>query len=158
MAVEVFDFGSEVRCIDLHPERTNTTPQSVTPPIPPTGIVMSDRAYLARIVVSVFVSTIVLLTMPVLLAQEVPATAVLFPNFSEPGFTFSKRVDEVQLIFTVTDKRGHFIDKLGVDDFRLFDNEMPEHLYNFEQRTNLPLQVVLLIDISSSVQVRFKFE
>ncbi|HEX3321330.1 MAG TPA: VWA domain-containing protein [Terriglobales bacterium] len=120
---------------------------------------MSDRAYLARIVVPVFVSTIVLLTMPVLLAQEVPAAAVLFPNFSEPGFTFSKRVDEVQLIFTVTDKRGHFIDKLGVDDFRLFDNEMPpEHLYNFEQRTNLPLQVVLLIDISSSVQVRFKFE
>lgn len=92
-------------------------------------------------------------------AQEAPATAVFLPNFSEPGFTFSKRVDEVQLIFTVTDKKGHFIDKLGVDDFRLFDNELPpEHLYDFEQRTNLPLQVVLLVDISSSVQARFKFE
>jgi VWFA-related protein len=81
------------------------------------------------------------------------------PDFGGPDFTFSKRVDEVQLIFTVTDKKGRFIDKLGAEDFRLFDNELPpEQFYKFERRTNLPLEVVLLVDVSSSVQGRFKFE
>lgn len=123
------------------------------------------RSIAVRFDFSIFVLTCVFalawLPSSLALAQEMPAAAALstLPNFAGPEFTFSKRVDEVQLIFTVTDKKGHFIDKLNAEDFRLFDNELPPaHLYNFEQRTNLPLEVVMLVDISSSVQARFKFE
>jgi Ca-activated chloride channel family protein len=75
------------------------------------------------------------------------------------GITLSKRVDEVNLAFTVTDKKGHFIRDLGGDDFQVFDNHLaPERLRFFEQQTNLPLRVALLIDASSSVKYRFQFE
>jgi VWFA-related protein len=75
------------------------------------------------------------------------------------GITLSKRVDEVNLAFTVTDKKGRFIRDLGGDDFQVFDNHLaPEKLRFFEQQTNLPLRVALLIDASSSVKYRFQFE
>jgi Ca-activated chloride channel family protein len=75
------------------------------------------------------------------------------------GITLSKRVDEVTLAFTVTDKKGHFIRDLGADDFQVFDNHLaPERLRFFEQQTDLPLRVALLIDASDSIKFRFHFE
>jgi len=78
---------------------------------------------------------------------------------SVAGITLAKRVDEVNLAFTVTDKKGHFIKNLGEDDFQVFDNQLaPERLRFFQQQTDLPLRVVLLIDASDSVKYRFHFE
>ena len=94
-------------------------------------------------------------------AQDLPAQASLnLPAESSEGLlTISKQVDEVQLVFTVTDKKGRFVDELQMEDFRLLDNEAPpERVFNFQQRTDLPLQVVLLVDVSSSVRARFKYE
>src|ERR1019366_6665115 len=36
-----------------------------------------------------------------------------------------KRVDEVNVVFTVTDKRGHFVKDLTQNDFRVFDDAKP---------------------------------
>lgn len=94
-------------------------------------------------------------------AQDFPerAAAVEPPTGSESTITISKQVDEVQLVFTVTDKSGRFVDELQMEDFRLLDNDRPpERVYNFQQRSDLPLQVVLLMDISSSINSRFNFE
>ena len=93
--------------------------------------------------------------------QDLPTQAALerAPGSSDATLTFSKRVDEVQLVFTVTDKKGRFVDEVRMEDFRLLDNDRPpERVFSFQQRTELPLQVALLIDISSSVHSRFKFE
>ena len=70
-----------------------------------------------------------------------------------------KRVDEVNVVFTVTDKRGHFVKDLTQTDFRVYDDNKPaESVRSFSRETNLPLRVGLLIDASNSVRDRFKFE
>jgi VWFA-related protein len=80
-------------------------------------------------------------------------------EFFAPAATISKTVDEVNLAFTVTDKRGHFISNLGPNDFHLLDNNRaPQRLTFFQQRSDLPLHLAVLIDASASVKYRFKFE
>src|ERR1035437_2478590 len=88
-------------------------------------------------------------------AQQQPAT-----NAQQNGaYTITTVVNEVNLIFTVTDKHGHFIRNLNESDFSLLDNHMePAEVYSFTQQTNLPLRVGLMIDTSSSIRSRFAFE
>ena len=75
------------------------------------------------------------------------------------AYTITTIVNEVNLIFTVTDKHGHFIRNLNENDFSLLDNHMaPAEVYSFTQQTNLPLRVGLMIDTSSSIRSRFQFE
>ena len=75
------------------------------------------------------------------------------------AYTITTVVNEVNLIFTVTDKHGHFIRNLNESDFSLLDNHMaPAEVYSFTQQTNLPLRVGLMIDTSSSIRSRFQFE
>ena len=80
-------------------------------------------------------------------------------NDDEPLTTITKRVDEVNVIFTVTDKRGHFVKDLKQGDFQVVDDNKPaQSIRSFRNETNLPLRVGLLIDASNSVRDRFKFE
>jgi Ca-activated chloride channel homolog len=77
----------------------------------------------------------------------------------ESVFTVRKTVSEVHLIFTVTDKHGHYIKDLKKNDFKILDDHKPpEEILSFNSETDLPLQVGLLIDASESVSSRFKFE
>jgi VWFA-related protein len=80
-------------------------------------------------------------------------------NQQNGAYTITTVVNEVNLIFTVTDKHGHFIRNLNQSDFSLLDNHMaPAEVYSFTQQTNLPLRVGLMIDTSSSIRSRFQFE
>jgi VWFA-related protein len=73
--------------------------------------------------------------------------------------TIRANVNEVSLIFTVTDKHGHYVPNLKQSDFALLDNQRaPNHVTSFHQQINLPLRVGLLIDTSSSIHSRFEFE
>lgn len=73
--------------------------------------------------------------------------------------TITKRVDEVNVVFTVTDKRGKFVKDLKQNDFQVVDDSKPaQSVRSFRNETNLPLRVGLLIDASNSVRDRFKFE
>ncbi|MFZ0760704.1 MAG: VWA domain-containing protein [Candidatus Sulfotelmatobacter sp.] len=68
-------------------------------------------------------------------------------------------INEVNVVFTVTDKHGKRVTDLKQGDFRVFDDNKPAaEIRSFHSETNLPLQVGLLIDASSSVRDRFKFE
>src|ERR1039457_1405589 len=68
-------------------------------------------------------------------------------------------VNEVNLIFTVTDKHGHYIPNLRQSDFALLDDQKaPEHVRSFHQQINLPLRVGIVIDASTSIRSRFQFE
>ena len=72
---------------------------------------------------------------------------------------FITRTNEVNVVFTVTDKHGRHITDLKQSDFRVEDDKKPpEEVRSFHSETNLPLQVGLLIDASNSVRDRFKFE
>ena len=73
--------------------------------------------------------------------------------------TIIKQVNEVSLVFTVTDKRGRFIKDLKKDDFKVLDDKRPPaSVVNFDSETNLPLRVGLLVDASNSIRDRFRFE
>jgi len=68
-------------------------------------------------------------------------------------------VNEVNLIFTVTDKHGNFIPNLKQSDFALLDDQKaPARISSFTQQTNLPLRVGIVIDASTSIRSRFQFE
>ena len=68
-------------------------------------------------------------------------------------------VNEVSLIFTVTDKHGHYISNLQQSDFALLDDQKsPEKVNSFHQQINLPLRVGIVIDASTSIRSRFQFE
>jgi Ca-activated chloride channel family protein len=68
-------------------------------------------------------------------------------------------VNEVNLIFTVTDKHGHYIPNLQQSDFALLDDQKaPAKITSFRQQTNLPLRVGVVIDASTSIRTRFEFE
>jgi Ca-activated chloride channel homolog len=67
-------------------------------------------------------------------------------------------VNEVRVVFTVTDRHGHYIKDLKRDNFRVIDDQKPAELRSFHSETDLPLQVGLLVDASNSVRDRFKFE
>jgi VWFA-related protein len=67
--------------------------------------------------------------------------------------------NEVNLVFTATDKHGHFVKDLKREDIKLVDDGKPvQDLRAFESETNLPLRVGLLIDASNSIRDRFRFE
>ena len=69
------------------------------------------------------------------------------------------RVNEVNLIFTVTDKKGKFITGLKRENFGLLDDGRPPvAVLRFQQQTNLPLRVGIMLDTSSSIRQRFQFE
>ncbi len=68
-------------------------------------------------------------------------------------------VNEVNVVFTVTDKHGRYVKNLKKNDFNVLDDSKPaEEVRSFHSETDLPLQVGLLIDASNSVRDRFKFE
>jgi Ca-activated chloride channel homolog len=67
--------------------------------------------------------------------------------------------NEVSVVFTVTDKHNKRVTDLKQTDFRILDGSKPAvEIRSFHAEANLPLQVGLLVDASSSVRDRFKFE
>jgi VWFA-related protein len=79
------------------------------------------------------------------------------PESSE--YVYRVGVDEVPVIFTVTDKHGKFIKDLNKNDFQVLDDgKPPKQVVSFSRQTNLPLRVGLLVDASNSIRTRFKFE
>ncbi len=92
-----------------------------------------------------------------------PAAAQTAPgpgsNTDAGASLFKVGVNEVSLIFTVTDKHGHYIANLTQNDFALLDDQKaPERVNSFHQQINLPLRVGVVIDASSSIRSRFQFE
>jgi VWFA-related protein len=73
--------------------------------------------------------------------------------------TIKKRVDEVNVLFIATDKRGKFVRNLNAKDFAILDDHKPpQSIVNFRRETDLPVSLGLLIDTSGSVRGRFDFE
>ncbi len=90
---------------------------------------------------------------------QAPAGENQTPAEGSASFTVRREVNEVNLIFTVTDHHGKFINNLQQNDFALLDDQRaPAQVFSFSQQTNLPLRVGLLIDASTSIRSRFHFE
>ena len=64
----------------------------------------------------------------------------------------------VNMLFTVTDKRGRFVTDLTRSDFSILENKKPQEIREFTAETDLPLRLAILIDTSASVTDRFHFQ
>jgi Ca-activated chloride channel family protein len=69
-----------------------------------------------------------------------------------------KNVNEVNVIFSATDKHHHFVRGLNANDLVVYDQHRLQRITRFSDNANLPLRVALLIDVSTSVNDRFRFE
>jgi Ca-activated chloride channel family protein len=96
---------------------------------------------------------------PVTSTPAAPATGGQAAGSDDNSFKIVTSVNEVNLIFTVTDKHGNFIPNLKQSDFALLDDQKaPARISSFTQQTNLPLRVGIVIDASTSIRSRFQFE
>jgi VWFA-related protein len=68
------------------------------------------------------------------------------------------RVDLVNVLMTVTDKKKRLVLDLTKDDFRIFEDKTLQVIRYFSRETDLPLRIGVLIDTSSSIRDRLHFE
>jgi Ca-activated chloride channel homolog len=67
-------------------------------------------------------------------------------------------VARVNMLFTVTDKKGRFVTNLTKDDFEIREEKKEQKILEFIAESDLPLRLGILIDSSNSVRERFKFQ
>ncbi len=67
-------------------------------------------------------------------------------------------VTRVNVLYTVTDKKGRFVTDLGKDDFSVFEGKKPQAIQEFTAESDLPLRIAVLVDTSNSIRTEFKFE
>ena len=83
-------------------------------------------------------------------------------SFSAAGpvaLTIRRQVEEVNLVLSVTDHKGHFVEGLGPSDLTILDDDKKQTaLTFFQSQTNLPLHVALVLDLSASITAQFDME
>ena len=67
-------------------------------------------------------------------------------------------VDLVNVLFTVTDRKGKLVTDLEKQNLKISEDNRPQTITNFTRETDLPLTIAILIDTSTSIRDRFKFE
>jgi VWFA-related protein len=82
-----------------------------------------------------------------------------WPAANQPVETIDVHVHEVNLVLSVTDHKGKFVNSLQPADFTILDNGVQQtKLTFFERATDLPIKIALVLDISSSIAYQFDSE
>ena len=63
-------------------------------------------------------------------------------------------VTRVNMLFTVTDKKGRFITDLNRDDFDVIEGKKPQAIQEFTAETDLPLRIGILVEASFQASLR----
>jgi VWFA-related protein len=81
-------------------------------------------------------------------------------NSQSPGdqSRIKVRVELVNVLTTVTDKKNRLVTDLTKDDFRIFEDGKPQDIRFFSRETDLPLRIGVLVDASNSIRDRLRFE
>src|SRR5262249_34804400 len=112
---------------------------------------MQFRAFLGAMSVLVLSGATYVLAQAQTPVQQRPAQA------DEPT-RIQVDVTRVDMLFTVTDKKGRFVTNLTKEDFEVFEGKKPQTIMEFAAESDLPLRLGILIDTSNSIRTRFKFE
>jgi Ca-activated chloride channel homolog len=93
-------------------------------------------------------------------AQKSPATPppAAAQNESEEQTRIVLDVTRVNILFTVTDKKGRFVTDLGKNDFEVIENKKQQTVQQFTAESDLPLRLAVLVDTSNSIRDQFRFE
>src|SRR5215469_6262068 len=88
-----------------------------------------------------------------------PAAAVApAPGADDEPARILVDVTRVNMLFTVSDKKGRFVTDLNKEDFEIIESKRPQSIMEFTAETDLPLRIAILIDTSNSIRDRFKFQ
>ena len=116
------------------------------------------------------------LFLPLSMAVIVPATLAQTPALTAQNDTTQARpadgqkddeilttirtqVQEVNVIFTATDRKGRYLKDLKSADLAVLDDgKPPARMNSFVSETDLPLRVGLVMDVSGSITDRMTFE
>jgi Ca-activated chloride channel homolog len=72
--------------------------------------------------------------------------------------TITLDVNRVNMLFTVSDKKGRFVTDLKKDDFELTEEKKPQQIVEFVAESDLPLRLAVVVDTSNSIRDRFRFQ
>lgn len=87
-----------------------------------------------------------------------PAPQQQQPARADEATIITVDVTRVNLLYTVTDRKGRFVTDLTKEDFEIIENKKPQVIQEFTAESDLPLRLGILIDTSNSIRDRFKFE
>jgi VWFA-related protein len=93
-----------------------------------------------------------------LFAQEAAVGAAASTQPTGDQSRIQVRVELVNVLATVTDKKNRLVTDLTKDDFRVFEDGKPQAIRFFSRETDLPLRIGILIDTSNSIRDRLRFE
>src|SRR5262245_60194875 len=92
-----------------------------------------------------------------LFAQSMPAQNQPAAGVADSDTPITLDVTRVNLLFTVTDKKGRFVNNLRKEDFQIIENKRRQSILEFTAESDLPLRLAILIDTSNSIRTRFRF-
>ena len=69
------------------------------------------------------------------------------------GYRFETSVDAVHLTVTVTKKKGRLVTDLKEKDFRVYEDGVPQQLTYFARGSDSPVDILLLVDASGSMDL-----
>lgn len=72
--------------------------------------------------------------------------------------TIIRRVERVNVVFSVLNRRQKFITDLNQENFNVLEDGKEQNILTFGRQTDLPLRVGILLDTSNSIRDRLKFE
>lgn len=90
--------------------------------------------------------------LPGLTLLSLAVLAACGPGFAQSDTPIRVDVDVVNVLCTVSDKRGALITDLGKDDFDIRENGHRQKIRYFARETDLPLTIAMLMDVSGSVR------
>ena len=95
-------------------------------------------------------------------AQQQNPTAPPPPASQEPvqqsQTVIPVRVNLVDVLFTVLDRRNKLVPTLEKQDFKVLDDNVGQDIRYFSRQSDLPLRIGMLLDTSNSIRDRIKFE
>ena len=80
------------------------------------------------------------------------------PPAGQNPTVIQSRVNLVDILFTVLNRRNKLVPDLEKADLKIFDDKAPQEIRYFSKQTDLPLRIGMLLDTSNSIRDRLKFE
>ncbi|MGD0014854.1 MAG: VWA domain-containing protein [Bryobacteraceae bacterium] len=90
------------------------------------------------------------------LQAQPPARKLAQPQ-PDDGTRILVDVNRVNVLFTVTDKKGRFITNLDRNDFEVVEGSHAQKILEFTAESDVPLRLAILVDTSNSIRERFRF-
>ena len=112
------------------------------------------------------VATIIILALALAYLPATRAQQEKPPKPKPPGEQKNDQDDQVlrlgaQLVtvpFNVTNKQNSYINDLSKEDLEVLEDKKPQEVFSFERRTDMPITIAMLIDISGSQEYTLPYE